>query len=367
MKKFLALFISILTILVACLSGCTATDKALQFNNLAISGEGLQLLDAYRVEKHTYNVKYNAEYNNKMKIDDYMAQAPVSINKEKFGGKYEVEITSALLNDEFLTNNPELKDNGIVKSKKNQTVYVYTYQTKLTLNVQYDFDDQTIKGDFVDTIETKTFFLDEKSNYAPLFSKTEYDCHQLIYSEGNFSMGNLKYRSQIEYGTNVYNSKIEYFDEQGKVADTKSNQAEYTFSKCYDNNQLLFIIRNISIASDSYDVIPFASTAYNEPTELRFDDKGKTVFAPGFNISLLDNSSLSTGKDISVNRYDYYINELKMTGIPQEIYIQREKVGEVQNRAYLVKYVAPLVSAGTTNIKLGALEYILTDVSITNK
>ena len=377
MKKFLAIIISLLTICTAFLSGCSCVPSGnpLEFNNLAVSGSGSQKLDQNTIEKHTYSVNLNTDYSQSMKLDDFLKTSPVSIQPQNFNGTCVVEIsykpyTSATIEN---ASDDKVKNNSVLNAllRKGGTVNVYTYVTTLNLNVNYDFGETQIDGsEHLDTIKTTTYFVGQEGLYVPLYNKIENYCNHLAYQNSQFGIMNVYYDSETVYSSSTYSNKTTYYNKQMQQSNQTSFTAKYENGKVYDASSLLFISRNVIIPSDSYQIIAFASPSYNKPTEIRFEDKGQTTFAPGFELrvnAFSENYTKNTGADVPVNKISYYINDVRMTGVSQELFIQRADAGEVKNRGYLVKYVAPMMTYGGTSMMLGGLEYNLTNVEIINK
>lgn len=377
MKKFLAVIICVITIFTAFLSGCSCapTSNPLEFNNLAIAVHESQKLDQNTVEKHIYSVKLNTDYSAQMKLDEYFNNAPVTINSENFNGSYQVEYSFTPYTSESIKNeqNEILKNSSVLNSLlKSKTVNVYTYKTELSLNVDYDFGETDVSGSKnQDTIKTTTYFVGQENAFIPIYSFIENRCNHLAYQNSELGILNVYYDSEIIYSNGTYTSKTIYYNKDKQPNGKQTTyKTEYEKGKVYDASQLLFTIRNVVVPNKSYQILPFASPAYNKPTEIRFDHKGQTVYASGFDLTVNafgENYTKNTGKDVSVNKISYYVNEVRKTGVSQELFIQRADAGEVKNRGYLVKYVAPMMTYGANSLMLGALEYNLTSVEIFNK
>ena len=271
--------------------------------------------------------------------------------------------------------NSELKN-----SFKN--VNIYKYETELVLDkVKYlinetpaDIDpydvlvedewakarygEQTVANG-VDYIYTVTYFAPGPQSYTPIYTEQISSFTNVMISENSIDIGRRNSKNYIEYNSNNYTVNTEYSG--GDITLTGNKRVTYTSSTAIDNTQLLFVIRNMNLASGSSSAISVASYQYQELKDISIVGESSRTENIADPTLLKVNGNDFSGTSIKLNRYAFRLAETSSAGIKQLVFVQEGEAGNLGNRKLMYRYVEPLTALSYQ--ALGVMEYKLTQVN----
>lgn len=344
MKKLLTFLLSVAITVIPCLAlaGCSSATEI----SFTKDFDAEYSLDYGNKETAVYNVSFNDNYDSTLRKNPKITDSMLTFDTQ---GTY-----TTVLSKEIGT--VALYDGSNLASLNSPTVYRYT--TTLSLNVTY-----TLNGgeqqNVTDTITTETFFLDKDYAYAPIRSTTAYDCTHFSIGE-NPSANKLVYNASVLYNKNGATSSVTTADA------SKKTSVEYTLKTLIDNTQLLFALRNFTVAVNKSATFAVKTYAYDKATYLRINNKGKsTLTLDDVTVSAVGSPALDYNGEVSVpvKSYAFKIDEKYNTGINKLVFIQEDKVADkLCNRSIVCEYVEPVMSGATT--VLGALVYKLSSFTV---
>lgn len=285
----------------------------------------------------------NSGYTETLKYD--VTFSPVESYKDKLSFK-NGSLTTTLKVIPSIESVSEIADNDILKERPSGAETVYYYKTEFKINPTYS----GISYDKLDTIVTECYFCSQRLSYAPIYST--YTAHYSMYASTAQEVGELDVKCTINYSTKYYIVNTDIDGEQ------ETTQYKYKFQSVIDNNQLLFIVRNIAVDQKTTLNLPVVSLSYGSPKKLAFKDDSQITYTNAVNYNG------KTQNAIAVQNLSFSISDASAQGLGQNVYIQT-KQDDIPFNAVLCKYVAPLLDySGFANI--GNLEYNLTSVSFNN-
>lgn len=337
MKK---LFISIIFVLVLSMTGCSCVpETSLSFKN---NWNGGNDPSGALVQTATYSVSIDKNF----KFENYNYAKSSSLSDELYrfeNGVYTQTLSVITKGDASI---PEaLEGNDIIADIQS---YVLRLKTEFSIDAIYSINGDT--REFHDTIETDVFFGTVNASYTPLYSSTKAKYSQLFVGE-SASVRSVSTASTSVYGKNSYTLTTKIDDKEEKTQ-TINN----TYKKYIDNNQLLFVLRNIDVAksekSQTVFALPTVSPVYGSAQELA--------------VKYFADSTEKIGEaSIPVRCLSFGLNQTNNSGKSQLVYVQNASVEGFNggtNNSVIVKYVEPLMTYGTFE-SMGALVYTLTDLS----
>ena len=147
---------------------------------------------------------------------------------------------------------------------------VYSYQTKLTISVQYTYESE-VSEKFKDVVTSKVLFKNTKSGLQPLRSEKNVESHSPTQSSSSLlgCYTYYKYSFVIDYEHNCTSGKTTFTDlSKEEPAEKKRDFSigdKYTY---IDNEELLFAFRGVSLASAQQVQTYNASTKSVQPVKL---------------------------------------------------------------------------------------------------
>jgi len=339
MKKFL---LSILSLTLAfCLllsgSGCSNT-VLLAFNNTFNDGKDPNNL----VETITYDVTYSDNYGDGLIKKDVELTDDV-IKFEFKNGKYVQTLETISFLPDTIKTDIDVQNTKILKlTSKLNVDFVYTIDgTEKTSN---------------DSVEQETYFLLAGMSFAPLHSSVKSNFSLVGVANNKATVVEDKRSSVIEYNNETYT--VTKTDDTG----TTTNSYEYEFRTAVDNNQLLFILRSLSLAEEATTKIDFVSPTYGQAKTLMV--KNQATLSSVINVSY--NGGEKKQETIASKHLSFFINENRQSGSPQYVVIQDAKSDNLGNRALPLVYAETLTTYGSF-MSMGALVYTISDVSVVNE
>ena len=340
MKKFIIAFISVITILTACLSGCScAGNQPLNFNSKFYGENAVSDPPNGYKETLTYDVTY------KEKLSDLDGKSALlnDINLD-FTGTY----ISTL---EMSTSLPEGISSDITLNLPSDASTFYKLTTKLNVKSTYsgltDGD-----GEYEDTIESTVYFCSFRLSYAPIYSVIKTDYSILFVTDSSSSVKKLQSEREILY------SKEKYALKETVSENTTTSEYEYEFMTLIDNAQLLFALRNIDLTTNSQFLLPTVSYAYGESKNLIIDNESQTTEQ----VKIVVNGE-EIEDQMPISNLTYMVNDATKAGNPQHVKIQSDKSEKLAFNSLLYSYVEPLTAYGNM-LSMGYLDYTLSNVEI---
>lgn len=377
MKKFLYLILTFIIATVSLLGGCGCnSDSPLEFSDY-FYGDLKTTPPAGYVETCVYTVDYKngfeGEFAKNPAISDKMLTMEIS-------GKYTTKLTVQGLMD---AQTPILGKNVNSELKNSfKNVNIYKYETELVLDkVKYlinetpaDIDpydvlvedewakarygEQTVANG-VDYIYTVTYFAPGPQSYTPIYTEQISSFTNIMISENSIDIGRRNSKNYIEYNSNNYTVNTEYSG--GDITLTGNKRVTYTSSTAIDNTQLLFVIRNMNLASGSSSAISVASYQYQELKDISIVGESSRTENIADPTLLKVNGNDFSGTSIKLNRYAFRLAETSSAGIKQLVFVQEGEAGNLGNRKLMYRYVEPLTALSYQ--ALGVMEYKLTQVN----
>jgi len=338
MKKKLCVLLSTLLFcitLFGCGQGCSSNSN-LTFKSDYFSSS---VLPPDFKETLTYTVNY----------DDgvyYSVSSLIDKTAFSFGeGSYVTELSLEARYPE----NGEISDDIDLGNSK-----IFKYTTTFTMPVTYNSVDYTFdnnnENNFLDIIETETYFCLMEKSFAPLYSKTTVDYTVFSQTANQKTVSKVKYVSTFKYGAE---SCTNVFIQDG--TQTKTESFDYDFGTLIDNTQLLFAIRNLSVTKNTPVSLPVVSTAYKNQTDILVS----YIKTEPVSVKLEGQADITVNAD----KLSFSINSTKNSGKEHFVYIQKDGNYELlQNKAYVVIYVQPLIAYGNFE-SMGSLEFELINAS----
>ena len=341
MRKFIIALICVITMLTACLAGCSCVGTQPLSFNCKFFGENA-VTDPSLGYKET--LTYNVEYLEKRSDLDGKSSLLNDVNFTFTNGIY----VSTL---EMATSLPDGITSDITIDLPSDASTLYKLTTKLSITSTYSGLDEG-NGEYQDFIESTVYFCSFRLSYAPIYSIVKTDYSVLFVTDTASSVKKLQSEREITYSKDKYVIKETVADNQ------TSNEYEYEFMTVIDNAQLLFALRNIDVSKESSFSLPTVSYAYGEAKNLRIDNESQTTNP----VELVVNGT-EIKDNMPLNNYAFMINDATKAGIPQYVEIQSAKSDNLVFNALLHSYVEPLTAYGNM-LSMGYLEYTLSNVEI---
>ncbi len=373
MRKLLLSTIALLSAFVFTLAGC-ASFTILSFDGYFLASElepiGYKEICEYKVN---YTSNYESNYVKNPAIDDILTFD--FTDGQGNGGTYvtELEIIDS-------SNLPSKIQSDIENEFTDNATVVYKYLTEFKMPVTYTipYGDSSYNIDCVDVITTETYFASLRLSYAPIYSKT--DCYYSLVATNSALAPIRGILNETEITYNKQNYTINYtaydydkYKNQGgekEVIDAYVKTVEYDFRTVIDNNQLLFIARNIKtdINDDQvidYKYIPTVSLQYKDAMELLVHNTQEKTYAHNLDYTLNSNNTVNGLQNIIVKHFEISLYNGNNVGSTQYVGIQKKTDGSaIPYSSLLCYYVKPLITYGNIAC-MGALEYKLDSVTVT--
>lgn len=138
-----------------------------------------------------------------------------------------------------------------LSAETNNGELVYSYQTKLTISVQYSYQSE-VSDKFNDIITSKVLFKNTKSGLQPLYSEKNVESHSPNNSSSSLSgcYTYYKYSFVVDYEDNCTVGKTTFTDLSGEESAEKKRDFSIGDKYTYiDNEELLFALRGVSLDS----------------------------------------------------------------------------------------------------------------------
>lgn len=348
MKKKLLPFTATALALLISLSGCSCTGTS-PLDKMTDAFNDNNAPTVNYTETLTYKVENVDEYGGKFRKSDVITD---NVLKYDMNGEYTMTLKVLDKTDDAVK---DIKSDLLLENSNTGTlIYHLKSELKLTTNYkapykiyQEDKDTAVEEKSFEESIVTESFFLPSGYSFNPIYSTTEGKT-SFIQINGD-SMATVIF---MEYSTKtVYNKKNYTISEKYGDAEEQTKKHSYKFRTLIDNNTLLFTLRNIDVDTGSEYSLPVVHPTYNSAQKLNVKNLG------GLTKNVKLNGS-DTEIGVPVKEISFYRNKSNATGSEQYVLIQKEKVGEIANKAMLVQYTSPLTCYGSY-ICLGGLQYTL--------
>ena len=341
MRKFIIAIISAITLLTACLTGCSCVGNSpISFNANFYGAESSIDPPAGFRETLCYNVVY------KEKLSEEQGKSPL-LNGVSYTFSDGIYVSTL----ETVTSLPDGITSDIVADLPSDAKTLYKLTTNLSIKSTYQGLDEG-NGEYLDTIKTTAYFCSYRLSYAPIYSRTETDYSILFVTKSSKSVGKLQSERIFNY------SKTSYTLTEKVQENITTKNYEYDFTTVIDNAQLLFALRNIDIAKDSTFMLPTISYAYGEAKNLRIDNESQTSEP----VNIIYNGVQVTD-NIAINNFSFMINDATKAGLSQYVSIQNVKSDNLPFSSLLYSYTEPLVEYGNM-LNMGYLVYTLSSVEI---
>lgn len=351
-KKFIAVFLLCLTIFsFGCNSGGGVT-----FGNKWNAGNAPSVLSSE-------TIKYEVTYSDSYKQGDYnytKTAGKSDVIDYVYGtGEYVVTLGVYNASKSLPCGDSEIIDDLL--SKEDQLIY--RLQTEFSIPVSFRISESDEYTSVTDIIKTDCFFLKNDSTFSPIYASGK-NVSTLFYN----GVKNTAARSAYSYKT-VYN-KTDYtvtMTELNAATDETVNVTENTYKyevgKLVDNDSLLFVLRNSSLAANGSVSVATVAPAYGASQNLTAKYVSDTTgnFAIGCNGE--QKSGESQLKVIALNMSSTQgCTSTYFTGKPQLIYLQKEADSVIgADKSIMMRYVEPLTVYGSYKI-LGALVFNVKEV-----
>ena len=344
MKKFLALFSAVLLIFTAIASsGCKNKDY-LEFSK----NYSQQAVAPGYTETLTYDVTFVEDYNSSLKN---------SISKDVLTTNLSGSYVSVL---EVVTHLPT----GITTDIDTANLTILHLHTTLTLTGSYN------EVAVNDKVETNTYFLDESQSFAPIYSRSDraqtyiavngtevltqqtFYTYLTTYNKENYTASKFAYENQDDF-----NFGIEKGKHMTGSPETFNKKQKYGFRQVIDNDQLLFLLRNLNISEEGSKNLKVVTPVYGAPQEIKITNK---------NVSSKQVTINGIKEEIPVDNLMFGVNSIKTSGVPHYISIQKpSETATTKYSALPVEYAAALIESALSKV-VGALKYTLTSVTVVN-
>ena len=344
MRKFLIALVSALIAFSIVLSGCGCSGSRLEFSPLFYGTSG-EPNEGY-IQQATYSVVLNDAYGDDIKknagLDNYITY--------DYSGTYvsKLSVTSRL--------DSSIKTDMREEIEKSDTL-IYKLETTLTINLTYTIKGGSEKNE-TDTVKTITYFTPANSGFIPIYTSTKSNMHYIaVYSDG------VKVQEVTASNSVLYNNKN--YVVTTKYDNNASSVTTYDYKRqtLIDNSQLLFVIRNIELASKEQYEMPTVSYQYGAEKNIMITNDGVGTTEMAVKQGITINGEDYNKDTINVKRYKFRVSEDKNMGVEQFVYIQNGACGNLGNRSVMYRYVEPIYDLGSYAC-LGVLEYTLTDLTI---
>ena len=377
MKKILYLFLAITLLLSFTLGGCScnpSTPLVFSPNFLGKDASGnTNTINSSYTETLTYKVEYEAEYDTLKKSQSITED----LSNVYQNGLYvsEFKVFSSISTAGSTLDSGAIKDITNIDDSNQDYAQseIYYIKNKLSLDVVKDGYNNT------DTIESHVYFYPAGLSFAPIYSYTQMKMTYMFLNNGKLEPKTYVYQFEFFYNTNNFSCVKKFYDftkEDVKDFDFSDsawtsklqnmpgsgNSKEYTARQVIDNNQLLFAIRSLNIASGNSQTLPTTNYTYGDKKDLSVSNKNDGTTTLNFNY----NGTPITDLAMPVKNMSFVIGGTDNVGSQKYITVQKEKVdgSAVENTALPIKYVEGIVESSSYNT-IGVLEYTLTDVNIT--
>ena len=346
MKKFLALFSAVLIIFTAFMgSGCKNKDY-LEFNNNYVSS-ATAIAPGY-TETLTYKVEYVEDYNSSLKN---------VVSKDLLTTTLSGSYVSVL---EVINHLPD----GI--STDIETANLQILQLKTTLTLTGSYNDKPVN----DKVVTNAYFLNEGQSFAPIYTRSDraqtyvavngneiltqkqFYIYETKYNKENYTVNKFAFEKEEDFVVGI---------EKGKhmtgSPETYNKKKKYGFRQVIDNEQLLFIIRNMNIAEEGSINLKVVTPVYGAPHEIKINNK---------NVSTKQVTINGITEEIPVDNLTFGANSIKNSGTAHYVTVQKKSDDMITKYSALpVEYAAALIESAMSKV-IGSLKYTLTSVNVTN-
>lgn len=248
----------------------------------------------------------------------------------------------------------------ILTDESNTESLVYYLKTELNLTTNYkaayeiyleDENTAVKEKSFNENITTETYFLPSGYSFNPIYSETQGKTSFVQISDN--AMAAVIF---AEYSTKTLYNKDKYIiTEKFNSSEPTTKEHGYSFKTVIDNNELLFAIRNVSLEVEKDYSIPVVHPTFGDAQKLTIKNEKEYSKKIKLNGETQDTS-------IPIKEYSFMRNVQNATGTPQYVLIQKEKVGEIPNKALIIEYTSPLVCYGSY-VCMGGLQYTLESYS----
>lgn len=345
MKKII---VAIVTVCIIALTGCSCvSENSLSFTNAWNDGK-----DA---TTQTETLSYKITYTDNLKIGSYSFSKSDGLTDffRYDDGTYTE--TLKVINKSDASIPVELENNDIFSDIESTVIYLHT---DFNLKVYYTYADK-VDEPHSEKIVTDVFFGTANASYTPIYAKSVSENILINKSNDSISISEAKAEYVTVFGKNSYTITSTL---NGQEPTSKSYDKGY--KKYVDNTQLLFAIRNTTLTAPTDNqtqssTLPTVSPVYGSAQDLsvtHFDTANESVTING------------NAYSIPCKYVSFGLSSTENSGRPQILFIQNEKVAGLSNdtnRAYMVKYVYPLMTYGTFD-SMGALVYTLQSVTLSN-
>lgn len=345
-RKFLLSAIALmLGGMLICFSACSCNSKSpLSFTSDWNNGEN----QIGYTEKAVYSVNYQADF--KMDSLDYSVdQAIKDVVDFKFtDGTYTV--TAKI---EPKGNLPKKYVGNVLDSSVESVIHL---TTDYSIKAHYKYGAKTDYDVYEDFIKTDAYFCLAGASYTPLYVVQENNYSLLSVGTDSANVISTHFKHEFIYSKETYViNKIN--PETDKV--TKTDEYEYSYKTAIDNAELLFALRNLTIADvDGTSVLPTVSATYGAPKELLV----KRHAGVSLNLPLSINGGAEQEESIPLRVYSFRLNDNLTSGKSQIVYIQSKKTDTLEYRSHVVRYVEPLTAYNSFN-DMGVLVFTLNSVT----
>ena len=346
MKKFLALFSAVLLIFTAFAgSGCKNKDY-LEFNNNYVAS-ATTVAPGY-TETLTYKVEY---------VEDYNSSLINEVSKD---------ILTTTLSGSYVTVLKVINHLPDSISTDIETANLQILHLNTTLTLTGSYNDQAVN----DKIETDAYFLNEGQSFAPIYSRSnraqtyvavngteiltqkQFYIYEIKYNKEDYTVNKFAFEKEedfvvgIEKGTHMTGSPKTYNKKQ-----------KYGFRQVIDNEQLLFVLRNMNISEEGSRELKVVTPVYGAPHEIKINNK---------NVSQKQVNINGVTEEIAVDNLIFGANSIKNSGTAHYISIQKNSENTTTKFSALpVEYAAALIESAMSKV-LGSLKYTLTTVNVVN-
>ena len=354
MKKLTLSLISLIVCLCFMLSGCSK-PAILSFSQ-AYLGDNTNTIK----EQLTYQVKYQQNFGTEFTKDTSITSDIIDFD---YQGTYTLswEATSSLPEKSSLF---EKTISGNVASLEKNTFYLLKSNLQITATYNKINNQVPEVTTYEDYILTETYFVSRNNSFAPIHSETDAKYSFIATSGSVATIGQTNYSFYVTYNKDFYTTYTKLKDDQDFTKQTH----KYNYRTIIDNNQLIFLLRNLTIETDDTAELLAVSMQYGQPTELTIKNRGGSQirYAQGETLTIngtaFDSQDQNTTEErVPVNQLGFLVNSIQGAGKEQIVFIQSGKAGNLPNTALPIQYIQPLV-AQTSYKSLGVMSYKLVDI-----
>ena len=347
MKKSLLSIVFAICLLACCLVGCSGKSE-LQFTSAFFGSEEAKDPLWQYSETTTYSVEYSKDYENRFNLGQ------ININKDVIDLNYgtgSYTSTFTVVSEEFFKGDvpTAVKNSDIIANAEGEKFYVL--ETNFSIPVTYKLAGKEQVTD-VNTITTKVYFCSARLSYAPIYSYTK-SVNTLFDISSTLAIAEVRtLENAVYYNKDSYTSSKKINNNKPTV-----EKHDYKFRTIVDNNQLLFLMRNLGLGEEDTRYLPTLSLTYSEPVDLAVSsEKAKSV---NYKFNYL---GTEVDEVLKVNQIKYLLADSKTPGAYQYAVIQKQASQNVKFTALLTTYAHTLYGGHIGYY--GVLVYKLTSVSV---